>query len=114
VVHGQPTGWQLALTTAGMVSIVNNVVIGATAGLVLAALGVESLAVTLAAGASRRRSIGTPLSSPTIRHGGCPEQRLRRHRHTVTGPDASALDVARYQGQRLARYATVTAEARSR
>jgi hypothetical protein len=34
--------------------------------------------------------------------------------HLVTGPDASALDVARYQGQRLARYATVIAEARSR
>jgi hypothetical protein len=29
--------------------------------------------------------------------------------HRVTGPDASALDVARYQGQRLARYATVIA-----
>ena len=34
--------------------------------------------------------------------------------HKVTGPDASALDVARYQGRRLARYATVIAEARSR
>ena len=34
--------------------------------------------------------------------------------HQVTGPDASALDVARYQGQRLARYATVIAEARAR
>ena len=33
---------------------------------------------------------------------------------TATGPDASALDVARYQGQRLARYAAVIAEARSR
>ena len=33
--------------------------------------------------------------------------------YTVS-PDASALDVARYQGQRLARYATVIAEARSR
>ena len=32
----------------------------------------------------------------------------------VTGPDATALDVARYRGQRLARYATVIAEARSR
>jgi hypothetical protein len=32
----------------------------------------------------------------------------------VGGPDASALDVARYQGQRLARYASVVAEARSR
>jgi NAD(P)H dehydrogenase (quinone) len=34
--------------------------------------------------------------------------------HRVTGPDTSALDVARYQGQRLARYATVIAEARAR
>ncbi len=34
--------------------------------------------------------------------------------HRATGPDASALDVARYQGQRLARYAAVIAEARSR
>jgi NAD(P)H dehydrogenase (quinone) len=33
--------------------------------------------------------------------------------HQVTGPDASALAVARYQGQRLARYATVIAAARS-
>ena len=30
------------------------------------------------------------------------------------GPDASALEVARYQGKRLARYAAVVAEARSR
>ena len=34
--------------------------------------------------------------------------------HRLTGPDASALDVARYQGQRLARYAAVIADARSR
>jgi NAD(P)H dehydrogenase (quinone) len=34
--------------------------------------------------------------------------------HRVTGPDASALDVARYQGQRLARYAAVIAEAHAR
>jgi ribose/xylose/arabinose/galactoside ABC-type transport system permease subunit len=46
-----PSRWQLTLTTAGMVSIVNSVVIGAAAGLVLAALGAPSLAVTLAAGA---------------------------------------------------------------
>jgi hypothetical protein len=45
-----PSRWQLALTTAGMVSIVNSVVIGASAGLVVAALGAASLAVTLAAG----------------------------------------------------------------
>jgi NAD(P)H dehydrogenase (quinone) len=32
--------------------------------------------------------------------------------HTVTGPDAHALAVARYQGQRLAQYASVIADAR--
>jgi hypothetical protein len=47
----RPSRWQLALTTAGMVSIVNSVVIGASAGLLLAALGAPSLAITLAAGA---------------------------------------------------------------
>ena len=31
---------------------------------------------------------------------------------SVEGPDAKALAVARYQGQRLARYATVIAAAR--
>jgi hypothetical protein len=47
----EPSRWQLTLTTAGMVSIVNSVVIGASAGLVLAAIGVQSHAVTLATGA---------------------------------------------------------------
>jgi len=54
LVHGGPlgpSGWQLTLTTAGMVAVVNSVVIAASAGLVLAALGAASLAVTLAAGA---------------------------------------------------------------
>jgi NAD(P)H dehydrogenase (quinone) len=32
--------------------------------------------------------------------------------HTVTGPDDHSLAVARYQGQRLARFAAVIAEAR--
>jgi len=34
--------------------------------------------------------------------------------HTVTGPDAPALALARYQGQRLARFASVIADARGR
>jgi NAD(P)H dehydrogenase (quinone) len=34
--------------------------------------------------------------------------------HTVTGPDERALSLARYQGQRLARYASVIGEARRR
>jgi hypothetical protein len=52
--HGgrlEPTRWQLTLTTAGMVAVVNSVVLAASAGLALAALGAASLAVTLAAGA---------------------------------------------------------------
>jgi hypothetical protein len=46
-----PSSWQLTLTTAGMVAVVNSVVIGAAAGLVLAAFGTASLAITLTAGA---------------------------------------------------------------
>jgi hypothetical protein len=54
LLHGErlgPSRWQLTLTTAGMVAVVNSVVIGASAGLVVAALGDASLAVMLAAGA---------------------------------------------------------------
>ena len=46
-----PSGWQLALTAAGMVALVNSVLIGACAGLLLEALPIGSLAVALAAGA---------------------------------------------------------------
>jgi hypothetical protein len=46
-----PGGWQLTRTTAGMVAVVNSVVVGSAAGLALAAAGVGSLAITLAAGA---------------------------------------------------------------
>jgi hypothetical protein len=51
--HGgrlRPSSRQLTLTTAGMVAVVNSVVIGAAAGLVLVALGDGSLAVTLVVG----------------------------------------------------------------
>jgi hypothetical protein len=46
-----PSRSQLTLTTAGMVAVVNSVVIGASAGLVLTALGEASLAIPLAVGA---------------------------------------------------------------
>src|ERR1700757_3910127 len=46
-----PKAWQLTLTTAGMVAVVNSVVVAAVAGLTLAAVGVRSLAVPLAFGA---------------------------------------------------------------
>jgi hypothetical protein len=46
-----PSTWQLTLTTAGMVAVVNSVVVGACAGLVLEAAGVHSVAIPVAVGA---------------------------------------------------------------
>jgi hypothetical protein len=46
-----PSAWQLTLTAAGMVAVVNSVVVGACAGLVLEAAGVHSLAISVAVGA---------------------------------------------------------------
>jgi hypothetical protein len=46
-----PGAWQLTLTTAGMVAVVNSVVVGACAGLVLEAAGIHSLAIPIALGA---------------------------------------------------------------
>jgi hypothetical protein len=46
-----PGAWQLTLTTAGMVAVVNSVVVAACAGLVLEAAGVHSLAIPVAVGA---------------------------------------------------------------
>jgi hypothetical protein len=46
-----PGAWQLTLTAAGMVAVINSVVIGACAGLVLEAAGVHSLTSPVALGA---------------------------------------------------------------
>jgi hypothetical protein len=46
-----PGAWQLTLTTAGMVAVVNSVVVAACAGLGLEAAGVRSLAIPVAVGA---------------------------------------------------------------
>jgi hypothetical protein len=46
-----PGAWQLTLTAAGMVAVVNSVVVAACAGLVLEAVGVNSFAIPLACGA---------------------------------------------------------------
>ena len=46
-----PGAWQLTLTTAGMVAVVNSVVVAACAGLALEAAGVHSLAIPVAVGA---------------------------------------------------------------
>jgi hypothetical protein len=45
-----PGAWQLALTAAGMIAVVNSVVVAACAGLVLVAVGVHSLAIPVAVG----------------------------------------------------------------
>jgi hypothetical protein len=45
-----PSAWQLTLTVAGMVAVVNSVVLAACAGLVLDAAGVHSPAVPIAVG----------------------------------------------------------------
>jgi hypothetical protein len=46
-----PGTWQLTLTAAGMVAVINSVVVGACAGLVLEAAGIHSLAIPIALGA---------------------------------------------------------------
>ena len=49
--QGAPGAWQLTLTAAGMVAVVNSVVVAACAGLVLEVAGVNSLAIPVATGA---------------------------------------------------------------
>src|SRR3954451_19043565 len=52
--HGErlaPSAWQLTLTAAGMLGVVNSVVLAACAGLVLEAAGVHPLAIPAAVGA---------------------------------------------------------------
>ena len=46
-----PSAWQLTLTAAGMVAVVNSVVVASCAGLMLNAAGVQSLAISVAVGA---------------------------------------------------------------
>jgi hypothetical protein len=48
----RPSGWQLTLTMAGMVAVVTSAVVGSFAGLLLQTIGVHSLAITLASGAT--------------------------------------------------------------
>jgi hypothetical protein len=47
-----PSAWQLTFTAAGMVAVVNSVVVAACGGLVLEALGVPSLAIPVAVAAA--------------------------------------------------------------
>jgi hypothetical protein len=52
--HGEmlaPSAWQLTLTAAGMVAVVNSVVVAACVGLVVEAAGADSLAIPVCVGA---------------------------------------------------------------
>jgi hypothetical protein len=75
-----PSAWQLMLTTAGMVVVVNSVVVAACAGLALEALGADSLAIPIAAGAL----IG----------GGAFSLQERHHRRALDAYSPEAIDRA--------------------
>jgi hypothetical protein len=79
-----PTAWQLTLTTAGMVAVVNSVVVAAVAGLALAAAGIQSLAVLLAFGAV----VGAGAQTLHQRH-----HRRARDAYTPEGVDRAAIFV---------------------
>jgi hypothetical protein len=75
-----PSAWQLTLTAAGMVAVVNSVVVAACAGLALEAAGIAPLAVPLACGAA----IGAAAFSLHERH----------HRRARDGCRPEAVDLA--------------------
>jgi hypothetical protein len=79
---GAPGSWQLALTAAGMVAVVNSVVMAACAGLVLVAAGVHSVAIPLAVGAL----VGAGAFSLHERH-----HRRARDAYSPVSVDRSAI-----------------------
>jgi hypothetical protein len=79
-----PSAWQLTLTVAGMIAVINSVVIATCAGLVLEASGVHSLAVPLACGAV----IGVAAFSLHERH-----HRRALHAYTPETVDQAAIAI---------------------
>ena len=77
-----PTAWQLTLTTAGMVAVVNSVVAAAVAGVALAAADVHPLALPLAVGAL----VGAGALTLQQRH-----HRRARDAYTPEGVDRAAI-----------------------
>src|SRR5689334_2438489 len=71
-----PSAWQLTRTAAGMVAVVNSVVVAACAGLVMDAAGVPSLVIPVAVGAL----VGVGAFSLHERH--------HRHARDSYSPDA--------------------------
>jgi hypothetical protein len=82
----EPTAWQLTLTTAGMVAVVNSVVVAAVVGLALAAAGVGPLALPLAVGAV----VGAGALALHQRH-----HRRARDTYTPEAVDRAAIVVPR-------------------
>src|SRR4051794_35706868 len=82
----RPTGWQLALTTAGMIAVVNSVVLASCAGLLLRTLGIGSLGVILAAGAI----VGAAALSIQRRH-----QRRARDGYAPEAVDRASIQIPR-------------------
>jgi hypothetical protein len=78
----RPSAWQLTLTTAGMVAVVNSVVIGACAGLAVTILPIGSLVVALTTGAVA----GLAALSIQRRH-----HRRASDRYTPEGIDRAAI-----------------------
>jgi hypothetical protein len=74
--HGAPGAWQLTLTAAGMVAVVNSVVVAACAGLVLVAAGVPSLAIPVAAGALAGAVPSRCTNATTVAHSTATARRL--------------------------------------
>ena len=79
-----PSAWQLTLTTAGMVAVVNSVVVAAVAGLALAAAGVDPLGLPLAFAAV----VGAGALALHQRH-----HRRARDAYTPEGIDRAAIFV---------------------
>jgi hypothetical protein len=79
-----PSAWQLTLTAAGMVAVVNSVVVAACAGLALEAAGVHSLAIPVAAEAV----IGAGAFSLHERH-----HRRARDAYSMEAVDRAAITV---------------------
>ena len=89
-----PSAWQLTLTAAGMVAVVNSVVVAACAGLVLEAAGVHSLAIPVAVGAV----IGAGAFSLHERH-----HRRARDAYSPEAVDRAAIVVHRADADAPAR-----------
>src|SRR3954449_6601140 len=80
-----PGAWQLTLTAAGMVAVVNSVVIAACAGLILEAAGLHSVAIPVALGAV----IGVAAFTLHERH-----HRRARDAYNPEAVDLAAISVA--------------------